>query len=160
VGVLLIGFALTDAFDLGAAALMPFVGKTDSQRRVVINSIAPHWEGNQVWLVTAGAGLFAAWPRVYATAFSGLYWAMLLVLFALLLLIHPAAMLDPQGQYSHNLLMLVMLGVAGGFVHGVGFDPYQRFCRYLFGPLLAWPLLLLGYGLLLRAQQLRLGLFC
>ncbi len=79
---------------------------------------------------------------------------------ALLLLIHPAAMLDPQGHYSHNLLMLVMVGVAGGFVHGVGFDPYQRFWRYLFSPLLAWPLLLMGYGLLLRAQQVCLGLLC
>ena len=79
---------------------------------------------------------------------------------ALLLLIHPAAMLDAQGRYSHSLLMLVMLGVAGGFVHGVGFDPYQRLWRWLFGPLLAWPLLLLGYALLLRAQQLCLGLLC
>ena len=72
----------------------------------------------------------------------------------LLLLIHPAAMLDAQGHYSHNLLMLVMLGVAGGFVHGVGFDPYARLWRLLFGPALAWPLLLMGYALLLRAQQL------
>ena len=79
---------------------------------------------------------------------------------ALLLLIHPAAMLDAQGHYSHGLLMLVMLGVAGGFVHGVGFDPYQRLWRWLFGPLLAWPLLLLGYALLLRAQQLCLGVLC
>lgn len=79
---------------------------------------------------------------------------------ALLLLIHPAAMLDAQGHYSHSLLMLVMLGVAGGFVHGVGFDPYQRLWRWLFGPLLAWPLLLMGYALLLRAQQLCLGLLC
>lgn len=83
VGVLLIGFALTDGFDLGAAALMPFVGKTDNERRVVINTIAPHWDGNQVWLITAGGALFAAWPLVYAAAFSGFYWAMLLVLFAL-----------------------------------------------------------------------------
>ena len=83
VGVLLIGFALTDGFDLGAAALMPFVGKTDSERRVVINTIAPHWDGNQVWLITAGGALFAAWPLVYAASFSGFYWAMLLVLFAL-----------------------------------------------------------------------------
>ena len=79
---------------------------------------------------------------------------------ALLLLIHPAAILDAQGHYSHNLLMLVMLGVAGGFVHGVGFDPHQRLWRWLFGPLLAWSLLLLGYALLLRAQQLCLGLLC
>lgn len=83
VGVLLIGFALTDGFDLGAAALMPFVGRTDNERRVVINTIAPHWDGNQVWLITAGGALFAAWPLVYAASFSGFYWAMLLVLFAL-----------------------------------------------------------------------------
>lgn len=83
IGVLLIGFALTDGFDLGAAMLMPFVGKSDEERRVVINTIAPHWDGNQVWFITAGGALFAAWPMVYATAFSGFYWAMLLVLFAL-----------------------------------------------------------------------------
>ena len=83
VGVLLIGFALTDGFDLGAAALLPFVGRTDHERRVVINTIAPHWDGNQVWLITAGGALFAAWPLVYAASFSGFYWAMLLVLFAL-----------------------------------------------------------------------------
>ena len=83
IGVLLIGFALTDGFDMGAMALMPFVGKTDNERRVAINTIAPHWDGNQVWFITAGGAIFAAWPFVYATAFSGLYWAMLLVLFAL-----------------------------------------------------------------------------
>ena len=85
VGVLLIGFALTDGFDMGSMALMPFVGKTDDERRAAINTIAPHWEGNQVWFVTAGGALFAAWPMVYATAFSGMYWALLLVLFALFL---------------------------------------------------------------------------
>ena len=83
VGVLLIGFALTDGFDMGAMALMPFVGKTDNERRVAINTIAPHWDGNQVWFITAGGAIFAAWPMVYAVAFSGLYWAMLAVLFAL-----------------------------------------------------------------------------
>lgn len=83
VSVLLIGFALTDGFDLGAAALLPVVGKTDTERRVVINTIAPHWDGNQVWLITAGGALFAAWPLVYGAAFSGFYWAMLAVLFAL-----------------------------------------------------------------------------
>lgn len=83
VGVLLIGFALTDGFDLGAVILLPFVGRTDSERRVVLNTIGPHWEGNQVWLVTAAGALFAAWPIVYAASFSGFYWAMLIVLFAL-----------------------------------------------------------------------------
>ncbi len=85
VGVLLIGFALTDGFDMGAMVLMPFVGKNDKERRAAINTIAPHWDGNQVWFITAGGALFAAWPMVYAVAFSGMYWALLLVLFALFL---------------------------------------------------------------------------
>jgi cytochrome d ubiquinol oxidase subunit II len=83
VGALLVGFALTDGFDLGVGTLLPFLGRNDEERRVIINSIGPVWEGNQVWLVTAGAGTFAAWPLVYATAFSGFYAALLLVLFAL-----------------------------------------------------------------------------
>ena len=83
VGVLLIGFAITDGFDLGVGALLPFLGKTDSERRVIINSVGPTWDGNQVWFITAGGAVFAAWPTVYAAAFSGFYWALLLVLFAL-----------------------------------------------------------------------------
>jgi cytochrome d ubiquinol oxidase subunit II len=83
VGVLLIGFALLGGFDLGIGALLPFVGRTDDQRRAILNAIGPTWEGNQVWFITAGGALFAAWPMVYAAAFSGFYWAMLLVLFAL-----------------------------------------------------------------------------
>lgn len=83
VGALLIGFAIMDGHDMGVGALLPFVGKTDTERRVMINSIAPHWEGNQVWFVTAGGAIFAAWPFVYATAFSGFYIAMLAVLWAL-----------------------------------------------------------------------------
>lgn len=85
VGVLLIGFALTDGFDMGSMAMMPFVAKNDKERRAAINTIAPHWDGNQVWFITAGGALFAAWPMVYAVAFSGMYWALLLVLFALFL---------------------------------------------------------------------------
>lgn len=83
VGVLLIGFAVTDGFDMGVGALLPFLGKTDEERRVMINTVGPHWDGNQVWFITAGGAIFAAWPPVYAAAFSGLYIAMLLVLFAL-----------------------------------------------------------------------------
>ncbi|MGE5256980.1 MAG: cytochrome d ubiquinol oxidase subunit II [Hyphomicrobiales bacterium] len=83
VGVLLIGFAVMDGFDLGVGVLLPFVGRTDDERRVLINSIGPTWEGNQVWFITGGGALFAAWPLVYAAAFSGFYWALLLVLFAL-----------------------------------------------------------------------------
>ena len=85
IGILLIGFAVTDGMDMGVGMLIPFLGETDSERRVIINAIAPHWDGNQVWFITAGGALFAAWPAVYATAFSGFYLAMLLVLAALFL---------------------------------------------------------------------------
>ncbi len=83
IGILLIGFAVTDGMDMGVAMLLRLVGKTDSERRTVINTIGAHWDGNQVWFITAGGALFAAWPMVYAAAFSGFYFAMLLVLFAL-----------------------------------------------------------------------------
>lgn len=83
IGVLLIGFAITDGMDMGVAMLLRLVGKTDSERRVVINTVGAHWDGNQVWFITAGGALFAAWPMVYAAAFSGFYFAMMLVLFAL-----------------------------------------------------------------------------
>lgn len=83
VGVLLIGFALTDGFDFGVGTLLPFLGKNDIERRIIINSIGPTWEGNQTWFITAGGALFAAWPLVYAAAFSGFYIALMLVLFAL-----------------------------------------------------------------------------
>lgn len=83
VGSLLIGFAIMDGHDLGVNNLLPFLGKNDSERRQIINAVGPHWDGNQVWLVTAGGAIFAAWPFVYAAAFSGLYMGLLLVLFAL-----------------------------------------------------------------------------
>ena len=83
IGVLLIGFAITDGFDMGVGALLKVVGKNDNERRVLINAVAPHWDGNQVWLITAGGALFAAWPPVYATSFSGFYLAMILTLVAL-----------------------------------------------------------------------------
>ena len=84
-GILLIGFAIMDGFDLGAAMLLPFIARTDTERRVVINSIGPVWEGNQVWLILGGGAIFAAWPALYAASFSGFYLAMLLVLAALIL---------------------------------------------------------------------------
>tara|TARA_B100001063_G_scaffold118776_1_gene110963 strand:- start:12968 stop:14107 length:1140 start_codon:yes stop_codon:yes gene_type:complete len=83
IGVLLIGWAITDGFDMGVLTLLKIVGKTDYERRVMLNTVGPHWDGNQVWFITAGGAIFAAWPVVYATAFSGLYFAMLLVLFAM-----------------------------------------------------------------------------
>ena len=84
-GVLLVGFAVMDGFDLGTAALLPFVAKTDLERRVVINAVGPVWEGNQVWLILGGGAIFAAWPPLYAVSFSGFYLAMFAILFALIL---------------------------------------------------------------------------
>jgi len=84
-GVLLIGFALTDGFDLGVGTLLPFVAKTDNERRVVINTVGPVWEGNQVWFILGGGAIFAAWPPLYAVSFSGFYMAMFLILAALIL---------------------------------------------------------------------------
>ena len=85
IGVLLIGFAVTDGFDLGTGMLLPFVGRNDLERRVVINSVGPVWEGNQVWLILGGGAIFAAWPQLYAVSFSGFYLAMFVILLALIL---------------------------------------------------------------------------
>ena len=84
-GTLLIGFTLTDGFDLGGGALLPFVGRTDVERRLTINVVGPTWEGNQVWFILGGGAIFAAWPFVYAVSFSGFYLAMFLVLASLIL---------------------------------------------------------------------------
>src|SRR5579884_2908139 len=84
-GILLIGFAIMDGLDLGAGILLPIVARTDVERRIVINTVGPVWEGNQVWLVLGGGAIFAAWPPLYAVAFSGFYLAMLLLLLALIL---------------------------------------------------------------------------
>lgn len=84
-GVLLIGFAVMDGHDLGVGMLLPFIGQSDEERRLVINSVAPTWEGHQVWLVLGAGAIFAAWPMIYAIAFSGFYLAMFLVLASLIL---------------------------------------------------------------------------
>lgn len=85
IGVVAIAFAVTEGFDFGVCTLLPLVGKTDVERRIIINTVGATWEGNQVWLILLGGAIFAIWPAVYATLFSGLYVAMLLVLFALFL---------------------------------------------------------------------------
>ena len=84
-GVLLIGFAVMDGFDLGVGATFRFVGRTDDERRALLESIEPVWEGNQVWLILGAGAVFAAWPLLYAASFSGLYLAMFLILAALIL---------------------------------------------------------------------------
>jgi cytochrome d ubiquinol oxidase subunit II len=84
-GLLWAVFFMTDGFDLGIGTLYPFLGKSDQDRRIMINSIGPLWDGNEVWLITAGGVTFAAFPQVYAVMFSSLYSALMLILFALIL---------------------------------------------------------------------------
>lgn len=137
IGVLLIGFAVTDGFDIGVGILLRIIGKTDVERRIMINAIAPHWEGNQVWLVTAGRALFAAWPMVYAAAFSGFYITMMLVLAALFFrpvgfdyrakLDHPRwRNLWDWGIVVGSLVPAVVFGVIfGNLLQGVPFYIYS-----------------------------------
>lgn len=134
IGVLLVGFAITDGFDMGVGALVPVIGKNDSERRVMINTIAPHWDGNQVWLITAGGALFAAWPLVYATSFSGFYLAMILTLAALWLrplgLDYRSKIEDPKWRNSWDICISIsgfvppiIFGVAfGNLLQGVPFQ--------------------------------------
>lgn len=121
-GILLIGFAVSDGFDLGAAILQPFIARTDIERRVLINSIGPVWEGNQVWFILAGGAAFAAWPPLYATSFSGFYVAMFVVLVALIL--RPVA-IKFRGKVDHTVwrsvwdVALFVAGLVPSLVFGV-----------------------------------------
>ncbi|MDN2668812.1 cytochrome d ubiquinol oxidase subunit II [Vibrio sp. 14N.309.X.WAT.E.F5] len=124
IGVLLIGFIITDGFDMGVAALLPVLGKSDVDRRIMINSIAPHWDGNQVWLVTAGGAIFAIWPAIYAAAFSGFYLAMILVLATLWLrplgMDYRAKIDNPQWKKACDIALIVS-GFIPPVIFGVGF---------------------------------------
>lgn len=84
-GILLIGFAVTDGYDLGVGAILRLIARDDVERRMTLEAIEPNWEGNQVWFILGGGAVFAAWPLLYAASFSGFYFAMLLVLLALIL---------------------------------------------------------------------------
>ncbi|WP_299495032.1 cytochrome d ubiquinol oxidase subunit II [uncultured Shewanella sp.] len=140
IGVLFIGFAVTDGFDMGVGALLPIIGKDDTERRIMINTIAPHWDGNQVWLITAAGALFAAWPTVYAVSFSGFYLAMMLVLFTLYLrpvgFDYRSKIEDPRWRKTWDYLLFLggfvpplVIGIAfGNLLQGVpfNFDEYLR----------------------------------
>ena len=133
VGILFIGFAVTDGMDMGVGILLPFLGKKDIERRVIINTVGPHWDGNQVWLITAAGAIFAAWPLVYASAFSGFYFAMLLALFGLFFrplgFDYRSKIEDPRwrnawdwGLFIGGLVPALIFGVAfGNLLQGVPF---------------------------------------
>jgi cytochrome bd ubiquinol oxidase subunit II len=149
--VLFIGYSLLDGFDLGIGALMPFIGKTRQEKDILMNSIGPVWDGNEVWLVTGGGALFAAFPNAYATAFSGFYLAMMLVLFAL---IFRAVSIEFRGQdkagaaiweksfFAGSAASAVLFGVAlGNVVYGVPLDNKMEFTGNFFTLLRPVPLL-------------------
>jgi cytochrome bd ubiquinol oxidase subunit II len=134
IGVLLIGFAIMDGHDMGVGTLLPVLARDDTDRRVMINTVAPHWDGNQVWFITAGGAVFAAWPFVYAIAFSGLYWALLLVLAALFFrpvgFEYRSKLPDPRwrnawdwGIFAGSAVPALVFGVAfGNLFQGVPFQ--------------------------------------
>lgn len=132
-GILLMAFAVMDGFDLGVACLLPFVSKSDHERRITLNTIGPIWEGNQVWLILGAGAIFAAWPAVYAVSFSGFYFAMLLVLLGLILrpvgFKYRGKIADPTwkiiadtGLFLGGFLPSLLCGVAvGNVLEGVPF---------------------------------------
>jgi len=123
-GVLLVGFAMFDGFDLGAAMLHPFVARKDIERRVVINAIGPVWEGNQVWFILGGGAIFAAWPPLYSASFSGFYLAMLLVLIGFILrpvsIVFRGKMDNPRWRAAWDWIFFVS-GVLPSLLFGVAF---------------------------------------
>lgn len=145
VGVLLVGYAILDGFDLGVGMLHLFVAKNDRDRRILLNSIGPLWDGNEVWLLTAGGAIFAAFPKVYATVFSGFYLALMLLLTALIL---RAVSLEFRSKVEApswraawdaafafgSFLPALLFGVAiGNIVRGVPIDDAGEFAGSFFG---------------------------
>lgn len=123
-GVLLCGFAIMDGFDLGVAILYRWLGKNDAERRVLLETIEPVWDGNQVWFILGGGAVFAAWPTLYATSFSGFYLAMLLVLLALILrpvsFVFRNKLIDSRWRNTWDWTLFVS-GLVPSLVFGVAF---------------------------------------
>jgi cytochrome d ubiquinol oxidase subunit II len=149
--ILLLGYALLDGFDLGMAVLLPFLGGTKEEKDTLIASIGPVWDGNEVWLVTGGGALFAAFPHAYATAFSGFYSAMMLVLLALIFrgvsmefrASDPArAGLWEKAFIVGSTLAALLFGVAlGNIIYGVPLDGRMEYTGGFFTLLRPVPLL-------------------
>lgn len=153
VGVLFTGYALLDGFDLGVGGLHLFT-RTDEHRRIMLNSIGPVWDGNEVWLVTGGGALFAAFPNVYATVFSGFYLAFILLLFALIFRAVAIEFRSKQpmawwrgmwdaGFAGGSVMSSFLIGVAmGNIAWGVPIDDRGEFAGTFLGMLHPYALLL------------------
>ena len=152
-GVLLTGYAILDGFDLGVGILHPFAPETEDERRVAINSIGPLWDGNEVWLVTFGGALFAAFPEAYATVFSGFYSAFMLLLFALIFravsMEFRSKVASPRWQrfwdwsfFGGSALATLLFGVAvGNAIIGIPLDHRGDFTGTLLDQLGPYPVL-------------------
>jgi cytochrome d ubiquinol oxidase subunit II len=139
ISVLFIGYFVLEGFDYGVGILLPFIGKTDARRRVMLNAIGPHWDGNEVWLITAGGAMFAAFPKWYATLFSGFYLPLLLILLALIfrgVAIEFRHQVDSDrwrsawdwAMFGGSLIPALLWGVAlANFVKGVPIDAAQNY---------------------------------
>ena len=112
VTILFVGFFFLEGFDYGVGILLPFLGKDDNERRAVINTIGPHWDGNEVWMITAGGAMFASFPHVYATLFSGFYLALILMLVALILrgVAFEYRSLRPEAKWRNNWDWMIFVG--------------------------------------------------
>lgn len=153
VGVLFTGYAMLDGFDLGIGALHLFA-KKDEERRILLNSIGPVWDGNEVWLVTGGGALFAAFPNVYATAFSGFYLVLMMLLASLIFRAVAIEFRSKQPMYwwrqmwdvsfsAGSILSALLLGVAlGNIAWGVPVDANGEFAGTFLGLLKPYPLLM------------------
>jgi cytochrome d ubiquinol oxidase subunit II len=148
--VLFAGYSILDGFDLGLGALLPILGKKKEEKDILIASIGPVWDGNEVWLITGGGALFAAFPQAYATAFSGFYLAMMLVLFSL---IFRAVSMEFRAQDAArsgfweasftigSFLAALLFGVAlGNVVFGVPLDSKMEYAGNFFTLLRPMPL--------------------
>ncbi|MBN1380588.1 MAG: cytochrome d ubiquinol oxidase subunit II [Deltaproteobacteria bacterium] len=148
--VLLMGYAFLDGFDLGVGMLLPFIGRDKAEKDILIHSIGPVWDGNEVWLITGGGALFAAFPHAYATAFSGFYLAMMLVLFALIFRAvsmefrandEVRAGLWEKALVGGSALAALLFGVAlGNIIYGVPLDAKMEFTGTVFTLLRPVPL--------------------
>ena len=153
IAVLYIGFFVLEGFDFGVGILLPFLGKKDTERRMIINTIGPHWDGNEVWLITAGGATFAAFPEWYATLFSAFYLPLFLLLVGLIFrgiaLEFRSKDDNPRWRttwdwaiFGGSLLSALLLGVAfANMVHGVPIDANMQYTGGFFNLLNPYALL-------------------
>jgi cytochrome d ubiquinol oxidase subunit II len=170
-GALLAGYAVLDGFDLGVGTLHLIVARTDHERRVLLNSIGPVWDGNEVWLVTFGGALFAAFPRAYAAAFSGFYLPFMLLLFAL---IFRAVAIEFRSKreetwwrrlwdvsfFLASSLSALLFGVTiGNILMGIPLDADGEFAGDLLGLLTPYPVLVGAFTVALFSMHGAVYLF-